>query len=131
MSLTDNNLTLLVIDDEASILLILERFFKDSFIVVTKSNAIDGLNWMQEGNIPSIIISDLEMPVMNGYELIDQVRASGFLQHIPMIMLSGTNNSESRIRCLEAGADDYVVKPFNPRELAARVNGILRRIGKK
>lgn len=131
MSLTDNNLTLLVIDDEASILLILERFFKDSFIVVTKSNAIDGLNWMQEGNIPSIIISDLEMPVMNGYELIDQVRASGFLQHIPMIMLSGTNNSESRTRCLEAGADDYVVKPFNPRELAARVNGILRRIGKK
>lgn len=131
MSLTDNNLTLLAIDDEASILLILERFFKDSFIVVTKSNAIDGLHWMQEGNIPSIIIADLEMPVMNGYELIDQVRASGFLQHIPMIMLSGTNNSESRIRCLEAGADDYVVKPFNPRELAARVNGILRRIGKK
>ncbi len=131
MNLADKRLTLLAIDDESTILHILEGFFKASFTVVTKSNARDGLNWMQEGNIPSIIISDLEMPVMDGYELIDQVRASGFLHHIPMIMLSGNDSSESRTRCLEAGADDYVVKPFSPRELAARVNGILRRMGKK
>eukprot|EP01136_Pigoraptor_vietnamica_P014329 Opistho-1_new@56399 len=86
---------------------------------------------MQEGHIPDLIIADIEMPMMDGYEFIDQVRSSGFLRHIPLIMLSGKDSSDNRIRCLEAGADDYLIKPFNPRELAARVNGILRRLGKK
>ena len=131
MSLATETLTLLAIDDEVAIQQILEHYFKDSFNVVTKSNGRDGLTWMQEGHIPNLIIADIEMPVMNGYEFIDQVRSSGFLGHIPLIMLSGHDSSENRIRCLEAGADDYMVKPFNPRELAARINGILRRIGKK
>ena len=103
MSLANNNLTLLAIDDESSILMILERFFKESFTVITKSNATDGLNWMMEGNIPTIIISDLEMPEMDGYELIDQIRSSGFLKHIPIIMLSGNDNSESRTRLFDLG----------------------------
>ncbi len=131
MSTDINKLTLLAIDDEVAIQQILEHYFKDSFTVVTKGNGKDGLNWMQEGNIPHVIIADIEMPIMNGYEFIDQVRSSGFLNHIPMIMLSGNDSSDNRIRCLEAGADDYLIKPFNPRELAARINGILRRLGKK
>jgi DNA-binding response OmpR family regulator len=131
MSTQTDKLTLLAIDDEVAIQQILEHYFKDTFIVVTKGNGKDALNWMQEGNIPHVIIADIEMPVMNGYEFIDQVRSSGFLNHIPMIMLSGNDSSENRIRCLEAGADDYLIKPFNPRELAARINGILRRLGKK
>ena len=131
MSTETNKLTILAIDDEIAIQQILEHYFKDLFTVVTKGNGKDGLNWMQEGNIPHVIIADIEMPVMNGYEFIDQVRSSGFLNHIPMIMLSGNDSSDNRIRCLEAGADDYMIKPFNPRELAARINGILRRLGKK
>ena len=131
MSSTTDNLTLLAIDDEKSIQQILEHYFKDSFTVITKSNGKDGLNWIQEGHIPHVIIADIQMPVMDGFEFIDQVRSSGFLSHIPLIILSGNDSSETRIRCLEAGADDYIVKPFNPRELAARINGILRRLGKK
>ncbi|MEN9686093.1 MAG: hypothetical protein RLZZ28_1879 [Bacteroidota bacterium] len=130
MSNQKEQLILLAIDDEIAIQKILEHYFKDQFLVITKSNGKDGLNWMQEGKIPDIIIADIEMPVMNGYEFIDQVRSSGFLSNIPLIMLSGNDNSENRIRCLEAGADDYMVKPFNPKELAARINGILRRLGK-
>jgi len=130
MSLSTDSLTLLAIDDEISIQQILEHYFKDSFTVVTKGNGKDALNWMQEGHIPDVIIADIQMPVMDGYEFIDQVRSSGFLSHIPLIMLSGNDSSENRIRCLEAGADDYVLKPFNPRELAARITGILRRQGK-
>ena len=131
MSNLNNTLTLLAIDDEVAIQQILEHYFKDDFQVVTKENGKEGLNWMQEGHIPDVIIADIEMPVMNGYEFIDQVRSSGFLSHVPLIILSGNDSSENRIRCLEAGADDYLVKPFNPRELAARINGILRRLGKK
>lgn len=131
MNSPNHHLTLLAIDDEIAIQQILEHFFKDSFRVVTKGNGKEGLTWMQEGHIPDLIIADIEMPMMDGYEFIDQVRSSGFLRHIPLIMLSGKDSSDNRIRCLEAGADDYLVKPFNPRELAARVNGILRRLGKK
>ena len=131
MATNSNAKTLLTIDDEISIQQILQHYFKDNFTVVTKSNGKEGLIWMQEGNIPDVIIADIDMPEMNGYEFIDHVRLSGLLNEIPLIMLSGNEGSENRIRCLEAGADDYLVKPFNPRELAARINSILRRIGKK
>jgi DNA-binding response OmpR family regulator len=67
------------------------------------------------------------MPEMDGYSFIEQVRASGFLKKIPMLMLSASESTEVKIRCLQSGADDFIAKPFNPRELAARMNGILRR----
>ena len=131
MSLPTLGHSLLAIDDEIAIQHIINHHFKSTFTVTTMSNGKEGLDWMEQGNIPNVIIADIDMPVMNGYEFIDQVRSSGFLSHIPLIMLSGHDNSEYRIRCLEAGADDYMMKPFNPKELAARVNVFLRRIGKK
>jgi DNA-binding response OmpR family regulator len=131
MTTSTNSLTLLAIDDEKAIQQLLQHFFKDSFSVVTKNNGKEALIWMQGGHIPDVIIADIDMPEMNGYEFIDHVRSSGFLNNIPLIMLSGNDTSEPRIRCLESGADDYLVKPFNPRELAARIIGILRRIEKK
>jgi DNA-binding response OmpR family regulator len=124
-------LSMLAIDDEVSIQLILQHYFKEDFSVITKGNGKEALAWMQEGNIPDIIVADINMPEMDGYTFIDHVRSSGFLKNIPMIMLSGSDSTDNKIRCLEAGADDFMVKPFNPRELAARLNGILRRLGKK
>jgi DNA-binding response OmpR family regulator len=125
------HLSMLAIDDEVSIQLILQHYFKENFSVITKGNGKEALAWMQEGNIPDIIVADLNMPEMDGNAFIDQVRSSGFLKNIPMVMLSGSDTTDNKIRCLEAGADDFMVKPFNPRELAARLNGILRRSGKK
>lgn len=124
------HLSMLAIDDEVSIQLILQHYFKNDFLVVTKGNGKDALAWMQEGNIPDIIIADISMPEMDGYTFIYQVRSSGYLKNIPMVMLSGSDSTENKIRCLESGADDFMVKPFNPRELAARIKGILRRMGK-
>jgi DNA-binding response OmpR family regulator len=122
---------MLAIDDEVSIQLILKHYFKENFSVITKGNGKEALSWMQEGNIPDIIVADINMPEMDGNAFIDQVRSSGFLKNIPMVMLSGSDTTDNKIRCLEAGADDFMVKPFNPRELAARLNGILRRSGKR
>lgn len=121
---------MLTIDDEVAIQQILQHYFAEKFTVISKDNGKAGLTWMLEGKIPDVIIADIEMPEMNGFEFIKQVRASGFLNHIPLIMLSSKEDSDSRIKCLETGADDYLVKPFNPRELAARIQVILRRIGK-
>ena len=121
------HLSILAIDDEVSIQLIIKHYFKDNFSVITKSNGKEALDWMLQGNFPDIIIADLNMPEMDGYTFIEQVRSSGYLRNIPLVMLSGDDITLNKIRCLESGADDFIVKPFNPRELAARINCILRR----
>jgi DNA-binding response OmpR family regulator len=61
------------------------------------------------------------MPVMNGFEFIKRIRESGFFDEIPLMMLSGKEESADKIKCFEMGADDYIVKPFNPRELIVRI----------
>ena len=126
----NQSLSMLAIDDEQSILLILQNYFKNDFCVETKANGKEALAWMQKGNVPDIIVADINMPEMDGYTFINHIRSSGFLQNIPMVMLSGSDSTENKLRCLESGADDFLVKPFNPKELAARVKGILRRNGK-
>jgi len=112
---------IIAIDDEQSIRFIVENTFKKEFEVSTFKNGADALASMQTGLLPDLIICDIEMPVMNGFEFIQQVRASGFFDDIPLLMLSGKEDSKDRIRSFETGADDYIIKPFNPKELLARV----------
>lgn len=121
---------MLTIDDEISIQQILQHYFNDQFRVISKNNGKEALQWMLEGLIPDVIIADIDMPEMNGIEFIQQVRSSGFMSHIPLIMLSAKDDSDTKIKCLEAGADDYMVKPFNPKELSLRIQALLRRVGK-
>jgi DNA-binding response OmpR family regulator len=120
----------LVVEDDPTIQLIIRRSLEKSFSVVSYTNGMDALSYLQDGNLPDIIIADLNTPEMGGLELIDQLKSSGFFSAIPVLVLSGEESTETRIKCLDSGADDYVVKPFNPRELEARMRAILRRIGK-
>ncbi|MFH1297531.1 MAG: response regulator transcription factor [Bacteroidota bacterium] len=112
---------ILAIDDEKSIRFIIENTFNNDFDVVTMTNGMDALFYIQSGNMPDVIICDLEMPVLNGLEFVRRLRESGFFEEIPLIMLSGKEESAEKIKCFELGADDYVLKPFNPRELLARI----------
>lgn len=111
----------MAIDDEKSIRFIVENTFNKEFEVTTLSNGMDALYYIQSGNLPDVIICDVEMPVMNGFDFIKRIRESGFFDEIPLIMLSGKEESADKIKCFEMGADDYVVKPFNPRELIVRI----------
>jgi len=120
----------LVVEDDITMQLIIERSIEEHFSVIAFGNGKEALSFLQEGNIPDIIISDLNTPGVSGLELIEQIKTSGFFNAIPVIVLSGDENTETRIKCIDAGADDYVVKPFNPRELASRMKAILRRNGK-
>lgn len=120
----------LVVEDDPTIQLIVRRSLEKRFTVSAYTNGIDALSFLHEGNLPDIIIADLNTPEMGGLELIEQLKSSGYFSAIPVLVLSGEESTESRIKCLDSGADDYVVKPFNPRELEARINAILRRTGK-
>lgn len=122
--------TLLALDDELSILKILDFYFGKTYNVISKTDGNSALEWMQQGQLPDVIIADVNMPDMNGMEFIAQIRTSGFFKDIPLIMLSGNEGTADKIKCLKAGADDYLVKPFNPEELEARITNILRRMKK-
>ena len=119
---------LLIIDDEPSIGLILESFFSRDYEVIIKTNGEEAMAWLQKGYFTDAIIADFEMPLMNGLEFIKQLRASKLFKDIPLVMLSGKDESSNKILCLRNGADDYMVKPFNPEELAIRLNKMIRRI---
>ncbi len=108
---------ILVIDDELSIRKLLENFLSATYDVTTRDNGEDALEWL-EGNLPDLIICDIQMPRMNGYQFIEKVRQRGFTKHTPVIMLSATEGSRERVKCYQLGSQDFLVKPFNPEELA-------------
>ncbi|NVN94972.1 MAG: response regulator transcription factor [Bacteroidetes bacterium] len=127
---------ILIIDDEKSIRFVLENTLKDEFNVMSFSDGIEGLSYLENGNIPDLIISDLSMPQVDGFSFLEKIRNSGFFDNIPVIILSGNDESKDKIKCFEMGADDYVAKPFNPKEIIARVrrrldarDKLLQRIG--
>ena len=127
---TANKIKILVVEDDLYMQLILKEFLSNIYDTEVFVNGMDALAAIQNGNIPDLIISDLNTAKISGLELISQLQASDFFKSIPVIIVSGEDSSEKRIQCLDSGADDYIVKPFNPAELIARVRVILRRINR-
>jgi DNA-binding response OmpR family regulator len=118
---------ILVVDDKQTLSDLLAQFLGQKHKVTTKKNGLEALEWLQLGDIPDLIISDLEMPELDGYGLISKVRSSGYFSDIPIIVLSCRDSSADRIKCLKLGANDYMVKPFNPEELSMRIDNILEK----
>jgi DNA-binding response OmpR family regulator len=117
-----------VIDDEPAIRLILEHYFSHAYCVVLTANGQEALEWLQQGNMAAAIVLDYEMPLMNGLDFIKQVRLYPAHENTPILVLSGTDETSTKILCLRQGADDYLVKPFNPEELEIRIQKILYRV---
>ena len=117
---------ILVIDDEITIRSLLEKFLGQKYEATAMNNGQEGLAWLQDGNIPDLMIVDLEMPNMDGYEFLDQVKSSGFFSNIPVMMLSGVDSSPERVKCLKMGAMDFMIKPFNPEELLLKIEILLK-----
>lgn len=131
MSFTNSDIVkILIVEDDPFMQAILEEILNENYETAIQSNGLEALSFLQNGNIPDLIISDLNTPNLNGLELLEQIKVSNFFNSIPVIILSGDESSEKRIKCLNAGADDYIVKPFNPSELEARIRVVLRRTGK-
>jgi two-component system phosphate regulon response regulator PhoB len=118
---------ILIVEDETSILTILRyNLEKADFTISEASNGEDGLQQIAERR-PDLIILDWGLPLVSGFELCRQVRSSPDLRSIPIVMLTARGEEADKVRALDAGADDYVTKPFSVSELIARVRALLRR----
>ncbi len=118
---------ILVVDDERTIRMLLENYLGQTYEVAAKSDGLDALNWLNAGNIPDLIIADINMPNMDGFAFVENIRASGYFKDIPVIMLSASESSTEKVKFLRLGANDYMVKPFNPEELLVRMDLLLSR----
>jgi len=115
---------ILIVDDEAHIVELVRLYLeRDGFRVESASDGAQGLRLALELR-PALIILDLMLPEVDGLEVCRQVRADS---DVPIVMLTARDEDVDKIVGLELGADDYLTKPFNPRELLARVKAILRR----
>ncbi len=116
--------TVLIADDEPQIREILSIYLKkEGFKVIEAADGAEALVQVQAGK-PDIILLDIMMPVLDGLEVCKQVRK---ISDVPIIMLTAKDSDDDRILGLEIGADDYISKPFNTREVVARVKAVLRR----
>jgi DNA-binding response OmpR family regulator len=118
--------TILVIDDDEKLNRLLKRFLKDyGYAVFAAVDADDGFKKIRTV-MPDLIILDVMLPGMTGFDVCKRIRESS---RIPIIMLTARGDLTDKVVGLELGADDYLPKPFEPRELVARMQAVLRRAG--
>jgi len=117
--------TVLVVDDEPHIVELASLYLSnDGFTVLSAHDGLEALRMIEERR-PDLVVLDIMLPKMDGWDVCRRLRQEG--NNVPIIMLTARGEDVDRIVGLELGADDYVVKPFNPRELVARVKAVLRR----
>lgn len=119
---------ILIVEDERDVVDLLAMNLRraDNFVVSTASDGVTGLNKAREEK-PALIILDLMLPKMSGLELCKILKTNAVTRTIPIMMLTAKAHEVDRIAGLEFGADDYVTKPFSPREVVLRIKAILRR----
>src|SRR6056297_4143450 len=115
---------IIVIEDDRELCELLKEFFQaENFELETVHDGLEGLRRVSEGN-PDLVILDVMLPGINGFDVLKKIRERS---KVPVIMLTARGEDLDRIIGLEMGADDYLPKPFNTRELLARIKAILRR----
>lgn len=118
---------ILVVDDDPAILrMVGDKLERQGYEVLTAANGKEAMAVISRRGLPHLAIVDLNMPEMNGFEFCRQVQS---YSDLPVIMLTAVDEEETVIRGIEQYAEDYVTKPFSPRELVARVQRVLRRMG--
>jgi len=121
---TSRKYRILVVDDERRMVgFIRLNLEQDGFEVIEAYNGSDALNRMRD-SLPDLILLDVMMPDIDGFQVLRTIRE---ISQVPVIMLTAKGEEDDKVRGLELGADDYVTKPFSPRELVSRVRAVLRR----
>jgi len=122
---------ILIIEDEKDIVKMLDyNLKKEGFKAFSANNGEDGLDMARKEN-PDLVLLDLMLPGMDGLDVCKAIKNDAKTTHIPIIILTAKAQEADKIVGLELGADDYVTKPFSPRELIARIKAVLRRVKEK
>ncbi|RSK28397.1 DNA-binding response regulator [Bacillus sp. HMF5848] len=122
-----NEVMVLIVDDEEDMRNLIRMYLENSRLHCEEaSNAKEALQKI-ETSVVDIVLLDIMMPEVDGFELCEKIRESS---NIPIIFLTAKGEEWDRVRGLKAGADDYVVKPFSPGELVARIDAVLRRVNR-
>ncbi len=116
---------ILVIEDHDSIRLLLNRFLSKHFDVTCKSNGFDGLAWLSYGNMPDLIVLDMSMPRLSGLDFLNNIRTSGLFREIPVLIVSGEDDSRIIQKCRDLGIEGFIAKPFDPINLNQTINNVL------
>lgn len=117
---------IIIVDDKESIAKIISIYFTEEYDVTYFENPLKAIAWLEEGHIPDLILSDIRMPLMRGDEFLVYLKNNELFKEIPFVILSSEDSSSERIRLLESGAEDYILKPFNPTELKVRIKKVLK-----
>ncbi|OIP81650.1 MAG: hypothetical protein AUK44_09560 [Porphyromonadaceae bacterium CG2_30_38_12] len=117
---------ILIVDDKTEFRRLTKTILSSAYLVESAENGQDAINLLQNGFMPDLIVSDLMMPVVGGKDLVDQLKASGAWKNIPIIILSSIDKSDEKIKLIKMGVDDYLEKPYNPQELLARIEKLLK-----
>ncbi len=122
---SDNNATtILLAEDNEDVALYIEALLKENYNIIT---AFNGVQALEKANkiVPDLIITDLMMPEMDGYELCKQIRSSKILNHIPIIIITAKSKTSNKLQGITSGADAYLTKPFDTEELHIRITSLL------
>lgn len=116
---------ILIVDDEPSILKLLNFILSSEYMLVIKTSGIEAIAWLEEGNDPDLIITDLMMPYFDGSTLIKNLKISGFYRSTPVILLSGAEDLEEKVNEMSFKIDRFIEKPFNPTILKSHIIELL------
>ena len=112
----------LLVEDHDSLRCLLGSFLSDSFDVVSAKNGLEAMTWLYNGLMPDVIVTDNDMPELDGLDLLRQLRCTGLWSDIPVVVLGKSTNSEQESqRFKNLGAQDFVKKPFSPHDLQAKL----------
>jgi len=124
---------ILLIEDHEPVRIVLSNFLKKDFEVFSVKDGFDALAWMSKGNIPDIILLDMDLPRINGSTFLTNIKSSGFFRNIPIILVTGESDWENVLEPwldkikIDKVAEHYVKKPFDPNEVKSKVLSILKK----
>ena len=117
---------ILIVDDDEVMLNLLEDILSDTYEVITYKHAQDAMFYLEDKERIDLLILDIQMPEVDGYELLSHIRQMLVYSDTPAVFLTGVSGHEAEIKGLNEGVTDYITKPFQPDVLKARVNAVLR-----
>ena len=118
---------ILIVDDEVSILKLLNFVLCKDYDLVIKNSGVEAISWLEQGNDPELIISDLQMPYFDGSSFIRNLKISGYYRETPVILLSGADDLNDRVSKMSFKVESYMQKPFNPTTLKRVISELIDR----